>query len=538
MAGPDNGITDADRGLSEVLPGVRRARQLWSTVSSSTLGQGAEQLVETTGQQVVDFANTHALDAVMALMPLPQHKLYFLLPDAHKARARIIFDNLRQLLTGYFDGLTELERLSDLGRNALDVYVDSSTSITSRLAAPIDLIHGFLIGLSNGVEDLRLLAFWIADLSASESKRKVAQAELSSGLKLLTRDNRDTFWKVGNHAAVRSMSDLGERMTSARDWHRYVGELSGQIAFDFALAPTKVLRKPVKVLSGKLGNLIFARYTGTRPSDTVMDRASRRAIGGLRLSPRLTEIAGTGGISRIVARKLADGTLAVDISGRYLPSLARSRKQVMDTFIRTGRVQEMAPNFTRYMFDANEFGGDRKLSGRWWHKAHLVGPGFGDEAAAGMAFARREVNLFIQNGVTEFFIRKSGKAARERGFEIHYRAGIRYFQDSELHPDFRIEPKRTPGDGRPGNFTRSGGFPKRYSYEFELRESGEMASQRFFVTFLLHPPPDGRIRAMEFSEPMRHEARSLFKDYFDQNDRNMKIFDPAAFGAEVASHGK
>ena len=57
-----------------------------------------------------------------------------------------------------------------------------------------------------------------------------------------------------------------------------------------------------------------------------------------------------------------------------------------------------------------------------WEAAHLWGPGFGDEAAAGMFLASSEANQKFQNIGVELFARSLHAAAKARGGEVRIHA--------------------------------------------------------------------------------------------------------------------
>lgn len=121
-------------------------------------------------------------------------------------------------------------------------------------------------------------------------------------------------------------------------------------------------------------------------------------------------IAGRGGISSITARKTSVGERVVTIEGRVIASIGDRAKN--------------APNFNKTtaesgsLFTAKELG----LKSSDWEWAHLWGPGFGDEAAAGLMLAPRSVNQFAQNRGVEGYIRDLAEKARAVGGEVHVRA--------------------------------------------------------------------------------------------------------------------
>jgi hypothetical protein len=116
-------------------------------------------------------------------------------------------------------------------------------------------------------------------------------------------------------------------------------------------------------------------------------------------------VAGRGGIEHITATTTEAGERSVTIEGRVLDSLDREVE---------------APNFnktntrTGKLLTAKELG----LSADDWEIAHLWGPGFGDEAAAGIMMAPKQVNQVWQNKGIEHYIRELGKRARAEGGNV------------------------------------------------------------------------------------------------------------------------
>jgi hypothetical protein len=83
-----------------------------------------------------------------------------------------------------------------------------------------------------------------------------------------------------------------------------------------------------------------------------------------------------------------------------------------------------APNFNKTskaggsLFTAEELG----LKSADWEWAHLWGPGFGDEAAAGIMLAPRGVNQIAQNRGIEGYMRELGKRARAARGDVRVKA--------------------------------------------------------------------------------------------------------------------
>lgn len=126
---------------------------------------------------------------------------------------------------------------------------------------------------------------------------------------------------------------------------------------------------------------------GMRPDATNFDR----------------QTAGAGGIDEISFLRDPDGRYAVKIKGKLKDSLYRGKGKPP-----VGKTK--APNYNR----SRKFVSNRQAGlDSNWENAHLWGPGFGDEAAAGMMKAPRAVNQWYQNEGIEGWARDLRKAADE-----------------------------------------------------------------------------------------------------------------------------
>jgi hypothetical protein len=119
------------------------------------------------------------------------------------------------------------------------------------------------------------------------------------------------------------------------------------------------------------------------------------------LDPENARTAGRGGIDRITESKLDDGAIQVEMEGRLIEP--------------PGRRSTWAPNYNnepvwRKWRDWFGF--------RDWQAAHLWGPGFGDEAAAGIMLAPSEVNQYWQNRAIETILRDLRDTASMTGQEV------------------------------------------------------------------------------------------------------------------------
>lgn len=150
--------------------------------------------------------------------------------------------------------------------------------------------------------------------------------------------------------------------------------------------------------------------------DIIMDPETRKLLPDFE-----QQIAGTGGIQKITVKEdIYEGDFSVTIEGLILPGrLTRRKGQVTAT-------RRRAPDFNRSskLFTRKE----AKLS-RQWQRLHLWGPGFGDEAAAGMMWGPKEVNLRWQNEGIENYIRDLSALAEKSGGSLRLKATAVAWED-------------------------------------------------------------------------------------------------------------
>ncbi len=132
-------------------------------------------------------------------------------------------------------------------------------------------------------------------------------------------------------------------------------------------------------------------------------------------------IAGTGGIERIRAREVPlEGRMSVTIEGEILPRrLTRRAEDVSDT---RRRAPDFNTNRANLFTPEEAFPNLTRAQRAEWQRLHLWGPGFGDEAAAGMMWGPRNVNLRWQNDSVERYIRDLAVMAQENGARTRLRA--------------------------------------------------------------------------------------------------------------------
>jgi hypothetical protein len=160
------------------------------------------------------------------------------------------------------------------------------------------------------------------------------------------------------------------------------------------------------------------------------------------------ETAGTGGIRNVHGTRDADGAVGYVIEGEILSSIPRER----------------APNFQSRVPSARGSG----LPG--YERAHLWGPGFGDEAADGIMYAPRGVNQFLQNLGIEGVIRQTARQARALGGKVWVTAR------AEAHPRGTRGLPDVPGD-----------VLKRIEYTVEVEVPGRGRQPAYTVAIDVDP---------------------------------------------------
>lgn len=106
--------------------------------------------------------------------------------------------------------------------------------------------------------------------------------------------------------------------------------------------------------------------------------------------------AGTNGVRTIQGERGPNGTVAVQISGVLLPGITP---------------RTAAPNYNRRGAAINTLGPE--VAG--YQRAHIWGPGFGDEAEDGIMLAPPSVNLVLQNSRVEEALRDLQREAGPGG---------------------------------------------------------------------------------------------------------------------------
>lgn len=176
-------------------------------------------------------------------------------------------------------------------------------------------------------------------------------------------------------------------------------------------------------------------------------------------SPAHALTAGAGGIRSIRAWTDADGALRYEIDGEVLAPL------------------EQSPRFNRrdnVLPPAADVG-----LPQCYQRAHLWGPGFGDEAAAGIFYAPRAMNLAWQNAGVEAFLRELRPIAAEQGAALMLRVAARSHPWSADHE--RSWPKAR------------GRLLAEVEYRFHLAWPCGETTPSHVVSLEVGLPPEGRV---------------------------------------------
>lgn len=178
--------------------------------------------------------------------------------------------------------------------------------------------------------------------------------------------------------------------------------------------PTVPRAVPAKSVAETVRRILKERFIPNPPGGrtwdkgtSLMDAETRRILG----DTVDLRIAGTGGIDRIKARLAKNGELEVTIQGVLLPNHL-SRNPAKGT--------RVAPDFNAVSKNNGFRINEMNIKGPRGQvvtvqRAHLWGPGFGDEAAAGMFLAPAHVNLAWQNQHMENYLRTLAEKAGGKG---------------------------------------------------------------------------------------------------------------------------
>jgi hypothetical protein len=170
--------------------------------------------------------------------------------------------------------------------------------------------------------------------------------------------------------------------------------------------------------------------------------------------------AAMGGITVMRQTTNAMNEVETTIEGRLLPGMNRPT----------------APNYNRDAVWASLKAAHPELRLGDWQAAHLWGPGFGDEAAAGMMLAPEFVNQEVQNRNLEDFVRELRDIAGQQGWEVWIKATAR------SHP-------RDFAGGMGDSLMQS------VTYDVSVANPGGERVPFAQMSFSVDPPPGGRVSA-------------------------------------------
>jgi hypothetical protein len=206
--------------------------------------------------------------------------------------------------------------------------------------------------------------------------------------------------------------------------------------------------------------------------------------------------AGTGGISRITKLRDAFGAIVTKIDGILQPGMNRSTAPNYNKrWPRAQMVAELAPEFERQGLSPADARTKATAFANNYEAAHLWGPGFGDEAAAGMMWAPISVNQEVQNQFSEQFSRDLRRAAAAQGGSVRVTAtGVSF------------SPETLRANHLPANML----FLEHVQYKITL-ELPNQPARSITVTVEATLPGSGARSGLRFDPP---EAATRFMELF------------------------
>ena len=378
-------------------------------------------------------------------------------------RVRVLWSQLSALLgsrepplhSRAWEAKLELQKLPDVIADRARTLADPKLTPAAREDLESELTH---------LEDQ------VDEHSATLAQMKVDQA---SGVPL--EQGRGFIAAEGVTPAQQKARDAGLPEREGYHW-RQLGDKWAIVRDDPSLPRLRwnpdtktldVVAEPAKPTSGS--SSANTSGGGTAPSGGPAPTAPPPPAPAPTFGPQVRDrrTAGTGGISSIDELVNDRNETEVVIEGRLQTGMDRRRST-------PGRPR--APNYNRQELWAilREEHPDLQLD--TWEAAHLWGPGFGDEAAAGMMLAPRDVNQVWQNRGVEQFLRRLRKDAADLGLEVRVRAAAR---------------------SQPRSFAGGLGdsLLQEAEYEFSVGEPGKPDTQKPYghVSFSVDLPPGGKV---------------------------------------------
>lgn len=224
-----------------------------------------------------------------------------------------------------------------------------------------------------------------------------------------------------------------------------------------AKTPTSAAKKPPQIYDPH----------GMRPDLTNFDRRT----------------AGAGGIDRISFLKDPEGRYAVKIEGELQPGLYRGEGKPPP-----GKIKAPDYNRSSKLITNKEAG-----LGPDWENSHLWGPGFGDEAAAGIMKAPKDVNQWYQGRGAEQWMRDMRDLAAKGGGKVEVEAtAIAWdLEGSAWQPKAQVD------------------FLRRAEYRVNVKMPGQPA-QPVRITIDVARPPGTKV-LIDIDPPSAVNPGNLFK---------------------------
>jgi len=403
----------------------------------------------------------------------------------------------------YAEQVNAVELAKRLGNLYLELLTPDEDGVFLLRAS---FLRGLYKGLEKSVDGASNLANGLADFLALESVRKKVDDSVSKMVTFLFTeqsadmgDHQAVSYSLGYGAAMKATAEFEQSIADSKKFSEDLGTLVASLAAEIAVE--KGVFKVVTVVNILGKKIPILRIDPGKWTPAPGMDENTKSILGRANAQEPTRTAGTGGIQRLKVEEefitTADGrgsAINVSYSGRLLPSMPRTRSKAIQKAWDDGASPPIAPNFNtrgpaRKLKPSNFKVDGEPLPGEW-HRAHTYGAGFGDEGAAGIWLARADVNLIIQNVITENIGRRLRRFAGDHDGLVEIDIETQSWPAELLPTSYQDELAKHPI----GAFLRKAEY--RYKVTTKHGQTGEVA-----VRFELHPPPDGRVNTFEVLEP-------------------------------------
>jgi hypothetical protein len=197
--------------------------------------------------------------------------------------------------------------------------------------------------------------------------------------------------------------------------------------------------------------------------------------------------AGTGGIERVETYINRSGEFTAKITGRLLEPIPRAIAPNYNRKSPNVRQRNLFPHLRDSFCEHMTFTEAASLAEELTYKyeaAHLWGPGFGDEAAAGIMWAHINFNQQIQNRLLEKIARDWHKQAAKRGYVIRVEAvGVAYSRHE-------LAKLKIPGQLK---------FLNHVQYKFIISDPAGDERSYLFLAEAGPPHPDSQFKLSHFA---------------------------------------